>query len=105
MTDDDAIHALTALGHPDRLRAFRRLVKAGPEGWPSGGLAALLDIPPTRMSFHLTALKNAGLIDSKRVGQQVRYAIRPETMRALLGFLTEDCCQGRPDLCMPDKEC
>jgi len=29
----------------------------------------------------------------------VRYAIDVEGMRKLLTYLTEDCCQGRPELC------
>ncbi|MFS4436665.1 ArsR/SmtB family transcription factor [Paracoccaceae bacterium GXU_MW_L88] len=99
MNDDTAILALGALAHADRLRAFRLLVKTGPDGLASGELARQLDIAPTRMSFHLGTLQRAGLITSTRSGQQMRYRLQPETMRTLMGFLTEDCCDGRPDLC------
>ncbi len=29
------------------------------------------------------------------------YAAEFETMNALLGFLTENCCQGEPEKCAP----
>ena len=94
-----AVASLDALAHPDRLRAFRLLVATGPSGLPSGRIAANLDVPPTRMSFHLAALERSGLLHSWRVGREVRYAARFAAMRALLVFLTEDCCGGRPEIC------
>ena len=99
MIDDDAVSALTALAHGDRLAAFRLLVRAGPSGLPSGEIAGALDIPPTRMSFHLAALERSGLARSWRDGRKIRYAVRLDTMRALLAFLTEDCCDGHPEIC------
>ncbi|WP_041375413.1 ArsR/SmtB family transcription factor [Polymorphum gilvum] len=99
MKDDQAIEALAALAHADRLAAFRLLVKAGPSGRPSGEIAAALGVPPTRMSFHLATLERAGLVDARRSGRKVLYAVRFEDMRRLLGFLTEDCCGGHPDIC------
>ena len=96
---DTAAAALGALAHPDRLRAFRLLVADGPEGRPSGRVASALGLPPTRTSFHLAALERAGLAASRREGREVRYAARFDAMRALLAFLTEDCCGGRPEIC------
>jgi hypothetical protein len=29
------------------------------------------------------------------------YAARFETMNALLGYLTENCCEGAPETCAP----
>lgn len=99
MNDVVAVDALAALAHPDRVAAFRMLVKAGPDGIPSGEVAARLSIPPTRMSFHLAALERSGLIASRRDGRKILYAARYQQMRDLLGFLTEDCCAGRPEIC------
>ena len=42
MVEDDAVAALAALAHGDRLKAFRLLVKAGPDGMPSGEVAEAL---------------------------------------------------------------
>ncbi|KQT50649.1 ArsR family transcriptional regulator [Aureimonas sp. Leaf454] len=99
MNDDSAVSALSALAHADRLAAFRMLVRAGPEGMPSGEIAETLAIPPTRMSFHLATLERSKLLTSWRDGRYVRYAASYDDMRQLLAFLTEDCCSGNPDIC------
>lgn len=95
----DAVAALDALAHADRLNAFRLLVRTGPSGLPSGGIARTLGIPPTRMSFHLAALERSGLARSWRDGRQVRYAAEYAAMRGLLVYLSEDCCGGHPEIC------
>lgn len=99
MKDDTAIAALTALAQEDRLAAFRLLVKAGPEGMASGDVADRLSVAPTRMSFHLSALERGGLVTSRRDGRRIYYAVCFDRVRVLLGFLTEDCCGGRPEIC------
>ncbi|MBB3760358.1 ArsR/SmtB family transcription factor [Xanthomonas arboricola] len=100
MKDDSAVAALSALAHTDRLAAFRMLVRAGPDGMPSGEIAERLTIPPTRMSFHLATLERARLLRSWRDGRRVLYAASYEDMRQLLSFLTEDCCSGNPEICV-----
>ena len=99
MTDDDAVSALAALAHIDRLRAFRTLGRAGPNGMASGEIADHLSVPPTRMSFHLASLERAGLLRSWRDGRRILYAASYDDMRRLLSFLTEDCCSGNPEIC------
>jgi len=99
MEDRNAVDKLTALAHLDRLAAFRLLVKAGPEGVPSGEIASRLGIAPTRMSFHLSNLERSGLVTARRSGRQVHYAVNFEDMRELLVFLTEDCCANAPEIC------
>ena len=99
MNDATAVTALSALAHDDRLAAFRLLVKAAPSGVASGDIAETLDIPPTRMSFHLATLERSGLLRSWREGRRILYAASIEDMRRLLGFLTEDCCAGHPEIC------
>jgi len=99
MNDDQAVAALSALAHTDRLAAFRLLVKAGPQGLPSGEIAEHLAIPPTRMSFHLATLERSGLVASRRDGRRILYAASFDEMRQLLGFITEDCCGGNPGIC------
>ena len=56
------------------------------------------------MSFHLKELDRAGLVTATRAGRYIRYAVRIEGMRQLLAYLTEDCCQGRPELCGDDHQ-
>ncbi len=90
---------LTALGHEARLAVFRRLIVAGPEGVPAGTLSSALDMPPSTLSHHLSALEHAGLILGRRDGRRQIYAIVPDEVRALLSFLRDDCCGGNPALC------
>jgi ArsR family transcriptional regulator len=94
-----AVLALGALAHESRLRIFRLLVKTGPSGMPAGDIADKVRMSPTNTSFHLKELDRAGLLRSVRQGRFVRYAVHVDGMRKLLTFLTEDCCQGRPELC------
>ena len=99
MNDKHAVTSLAALAHEQRLRIFRILVKQGTNGMPAGGIAEAVDASPTATSFHLKELERAGLLHATRDGRYIRYAIHVEGMRQLLEYLTEDCCQGQPELC------
>ncbi|MFZ4808824.1 MAG: ArsR/SmtB family transcription factor [Hyphomicrobiaceae bacterium] len=90
---------LSALAHEHRIKIFRLLVKAGPSGVPSSDIAEAVGISPTGASFHLKELDRAGLLVSTRQGRFIRYAVQFEGMRQLMTYLTEDCCQGQPELC------
>lgn len=101
MRDQAAVEMLGALAQEHRIRIYRRLVKAGPAGLPSSDIADETGISPTSASFHLKELERTGLLMSTRCGRFVRYAIHVDAMRKLLTYLTEDCCQGQPELCGP----
>jgi DNA-binding transcriptional ArsR family regulator len=105
MKDTHVIGALGALAQATRLGAFRALVAAGPDGIAAGDLARALDVPPPTLSFHLRDLENAGLIASTREGRSIRYTADFEAMTALVGFLTDNCCGGKPELCAPATAC
>ncbi len=94
-----AIRCLGALAQGTRLDAFRLLVREGPEGLPAGVLAERLGVQPATLSFHLAQLERAGLLVSRRRSRQILYAADFGAMRGLLGFLLEDCCHGRPEVC------
>ena len=96
-----AIEALAALAQETRLSIFRLLMQHGPEGLSAGTVASSLGVAPSTLSFHLAHLERAGLLRSWRVQRQIIYAADLDGMRSLLGFLTEDCCGGRPELCAP----
>jgi DNA-binding transcriptional ArsR family regulator len=100
-----AVQALSALAQESRLDVFRLLVRAGPEGMPAGQIAEDLEIPPATLSFHLSQLSNAGLIQDRREGRSVIYSLDVAGMSNLMEYLTEDCCQGRPELCGSEKAC
>ena len=94
MNEGQAISALAALAHPMRLQAFRALVVAGHEGRTPGALQPQLGIPGTTLSFHLKELSGAGLTTCERASRNLVYRAQYEHMNALLGYLTENCCQG-----------
>jgi ArsR family transcriptional regulator, arsenate/arsenite/antimonite-responsive transcriptional repressor len=93
----DAVTALAALAQDNRLDVFRLLVQAGREGMPAGEVADALGIAPNTLTFHFDRLRMAGLVSVRREGRSMIYAARFETMNALLGYLTDNCCQGRVD--------
>lgn len=99
MENDETIAALAALAHASRLAMFRLLVRRGPSGLPAGEIAGAVGIGATAASFHLKELDRAGLVRATRHGRFVRYAVDVEGMRKLIAFLTEECCEGRPELC------
>jgi DNA-binding transcriptional ArsR family regulator len=98
---NSAIEALAALAHPSRLAVFRRLVQAGPAGLPAGEIARAFDTPANTMSTQLAILARAGLIGSRRESRSIVYSANYDEIGALIGFLMEDCCQGRPEVCAP----
>lgn len=101
MDSNNAVIALAALAQASRLAVFRRLVSLGPDGALAGELAQYLDIPANTLSFHLRALHQAGLVTAETLGRNIRYRADFEHMQALLGFLSDHCCGGRPELCAP----
>lgn len=96
-----SIAALAALGHETRIDVFRLLVRAGPGGLLAGEIGQRLEVRQNTMSAHLAVLHRAGLVRSLREGRGIRYFADFEGMRGVLGFLMEDCCGGRPELCKP----
>lgn len=97
----DAVACLGALAHQGRLTIFRELVKAGPDGLAAGEVSRRVGIAPNTLTASLTILSNAGLVTSQRVGRSIIYRAAYDQMSELLGFLMEDCCQGRPEVCAP----
>ena len=97
----DAVAGLAALAQENRLDVFRLLVQAGPEGMPAGEIADTLGIAPNTLTFHFDRLRMAGLVSVRREGRSMIYAAQFDVMNELLGFLTENCCQGATEKCAP----
>lgn len=94
MTEDQAVSSLVALAHTQRLRIFRALVVAGPEGLVPSVLADHLGVARNALSFHLKELAHAGLVTVEQQGRNLIYRADFPRMNGLLGYLTEHCCQG-----------
>lgn len=101
MKTTQAVAALAALAHPDRLKVFRHLVRAGPDGLPAGAIAKACRIGGPTLTFHLGKLVAAGLAWTRREGRFVQYGPEVTAVNRLAGFLTDECCGGRPELCHP----
>jgi DNA-binding transcriptional ArsR family regulator len=71
-----------------------REVKRERGGLPAGRIAEELHVVPATLSFHLTQLRHAGLIEFERDGRSLIYSAKYDAMDALLAYLTENCCQG-----------
>jgi protein-tyrosine-phosphatase/DNA-binding transcriptional ArsR family regulator len=92
---------LATLGHPQRLMVFRMLMRRFPDTVPAGELASELKIKPSTLSNYLNALQRAGLVRQERSGTSLLYSIEMTNVQHMLDFLLNDCCRGRPDICMP----
>lgn len=97
----NALSAFSALSQPTRLDVFRLLIEAGDTGMLAGEIAEALDVRQNTMSANLSVLLGAGLVRNTREGRAIRYFADTDGLRGLLGFLLQDCCGGRPDLCQP----
>ena len=104
MKKQNVVAALAALAQDNRLDVYRLLVQAGPDGMSAGSVASALKLAPNTLTFHFDRLREAGLVTVRRDGRSMIYAARFETMNALLGYLTENCCQGSTEQCSP-REC
>lgn len=105
MEEKAAVAALSALAQGMRLRVFRALVGAGPQGLTPGVLAATLGVSASTLSFHLKELTHAGLVTQERQGRHLIY--RPELghMNDLLTYLAAHCCGGEPCEVAPVQGC
>lgn len=95
MQEADVIRYLAALAQDVRLRTFRALVVAGPEGLTPSALCEQLGVAPTTLSFHLKELTHAQLVSQERQGRHLIYRAAFERMNDLLGYLTLNCCEGQ----------
>lgn len=103
MEEAEVVKALGALAQETRLRIFRLLVVAGPEGLNPGHMAEELGIASTALSFHLKELSHSGLIASEREGRNLFYRASIPLMNDLLAYLTAHCCQGQACMETPTK--
>jgi ArsR family transcriptional regulator, arsenate/arsenite/antimonite-responsive transcriptional repressor len=94
-----AVGRLAALAQETRLRVFRLLVEAGPEGMNAGAIAEALEIPAATLSFHVAHLARTGLVASRQESRFIYYAANFPAMDDLIAFLTDNCCQGGQ--CLP----
>jgi len=97
MTRIDCIPALKALGELSRLRIMRLLLK---EQAGVNAIAERLGMSQYNVSKHLRILKEAGLVEMRKQGQQRLYAVVPSLksqLAASRNVLDLGCCTFRFD--------
>ena len=99
MDQDIAIEAFGALAQSSRMAIFRLLVRVGPDGLQVGEISRRLNIVPSTLSGHLSALKRSGLLRATRHQREIHYAANLAVVNDLVSFLLSDCCDGRLDNC------
>jgi ArsR family transcriptional regulator, arsenate/arsenite/antimonite-responsive transcriptional repressor len=101
MKTESAILALAALAQSTRLEVFRLLIKHEPEGLAAGEIAKTLAVPQNTMSAHLAVLSRAGLVTARRFSRSIVYRADLARFQAVMLFMLNDCCDGRPEICAP----
>jgi ArsR family transcriptional regulator, arsenate/arsenite/antimonite-responsive transcriptional repressor len=94
----EALAALSALAHETRLDLIRLLTPLGEAGLPAGQIALALGLAAPRLSFHLSALEQAGLIRSRRAARNVFYSVDAVGLGRTISYLLNDCCADHPEV-------
>ncbi|MEO0978058.1 MAG: metalloregulator ArsR/SmtB family transcription factor [Pseudomonadota bacterium] len=108
MNETGALAAFASISSATRLRILKRLVEAGSDGLTAGEIAQSVGATPSRTSFHLSNMSDAGLVTSTRHARQITYRIDFAAVGALMRYLLEDCCKNNTTVracCLPDSRC
>jgi ArsR family transcriptional regulator, arsenate/arsenite/antimonite-responsive transcriptional repressor len=98
MDRSKALAALSALAHETRLDLIRLLIAQGEDGMAAGQIAERLGITAPRLSFHLSALEQAGLLRSRRLARNVFYSVDARGIGSTVSYLLNDCCCDHPEV-------
>jgi DNA-binding transcriptional ArsR family regulator len=84
---DDADELWAAVADPTRRRLLDALLAHG----EATATTLAGEVPVTRQAVakHLSVLERVGLVDSRRQGREVRYAVRPERLGAATGWFAQ----------------
>ena len=93
-----ALAALSAMANEARLDLLRLLLRQGPGGMAAGDIGRALGHSASRLSFHLAALEQAGLIQSRRDSRNMIYSANPSGLGGIMSFLLNDCFLDHPDV-------
>lgn len=83
----EAADLLKAMANPVRLCLLNKIVEEGPTNVK--GIGACMDVSQPNLSQHLRRLKDQGIVESKRVQNQIFYSCEREDVRRILKTLKE----------------
>lgn len=89
---------LAGVGQETRLRVLNLVASCGQTGITAGAAAEALGVPASTLSFHFSALEQAGLLVSAREGRHVRYRADPHGARTLIINLAATLYAGQVDV-------
>ena len=104
--EQSAALSFACLGHPGRLAVFRLLIRFAPQGVRPTEIAAALGLKQNTLSHHLADLSACGLVQVRREGRSLFYAVDLHKTESLIGYLALDLGRARPDLlpkALPEK--
>lgn len=92
--EDDALEValrLKALADPVRVRLMS-LILAADDGGCTCDLAPAVGLSEATVSHHLKQLREAGLVEGEKLGTNVFYRARRESLAALVRVIDPSCC-------------
>ena len=101
MEQNRAAQAFATLGHPGRLAVFRLLMRFAPQGVRPTEISGALGLKQNTLSHHLADLTASDLVQVKRQGRSLFYAVDLDATERLIGYLGLDVGRARPDLLSP----
>ena len=96
MDMEQAIGAFSALAQETRLRICTLLAASGDSGLPAGDISMALGVPQNTLSFHLSHLERAELIQSRRQGRYIIYSANRRLIDELILWLADSCREKVP---------
>jgi ArsR family transcriptional regulator len=98
------MHELTILYHALSDSTRLRILKLLEQGELCVcDLAAALDMSQPKISFHIAALKNAGVIDDRKDGRWMHYSIKTDCDLFRKFLIMTTLCKISPEDTMPDQ--
>ena len=89
---------LKALGSPVRLEIVRWLIRHGEQGCCVTDIQKEVGGAGSTLSHHLETLSRYGLINSRKEGLWIYYAVNFTVFKELFNFLAQDCCSRSASL-------
>ncbi|HKD69960.1 MAG TPA: metalloregulator ArsR/SmtB family transcription factor [Candidatus Binataceae bacterium] len=91
MESNAAISAMSALAQETRLAIFTMLAQYECAGLSAGDIGEKLNIPLPTLSYHLSQLKRAGLVSSRRRSRTIMYSANHNAIDGLIAHLIKNC--------------